>query len=329
MSKRVDYLRQKRIYLSGILVVLFVGAFIVAVNHLGQISNNTPGTTTHAAGTGTLSLSPASGSYTVNGMFTLTVDETSASTDAINAVESDLTYNSSELQFISASCSSTFSIAGQATGGSGTVTMACAIPDTTVTGTQAVGTVSFKVIGGGSSIISFASTSSIIRAADQVNVWNGVTTGGTFTLATPPTTSITSPIGGALVHGTNVSISANSSDVIGVTKTEFYVDGTLVATDTASPYSITFNTMPYKDGSHTLTTIAFDAAGLSTTSSAVLVTFNNGDVNGDGHVNLSDLAIMASNWGKTGMTYAQGDLNGDGVVNISDLSILANYYGQI
>lgn len=52
------------------------------------------------------------------------------------------------------------------------------------------------------------------------------------------------------------------------------------------------------------------------------------DVNGDDSVNIFDLSVMASNWGKTGATYAEGDLNGDGVVDIFDLSILASEWGS-
>ena len=37
-----------------------------------------------------------------------------------------------------------------------------------------------------------------------------------------------------------------------------------------------------------------------------------GDVNRDRAVNGTDFAILAGNFGRTGMTYAQGDLNGDG-----------------
>ncbi|MFI5240136.1 MAG: dockerin type I domain-containing protein [Candidatus Saccharimonadia bacterium] len=51
-----------------------------------------------------------------------------------------------------------------------------------------------------------------------------------------------------------------------------------------------------------------------------------GDANGDGVVNILDLSILASNWGKTNATWSEGDFNGDGVVNITDLSILAANY---
>jgi hypothetical protein len=52
-----------------------------------------------------------------------------------------------------------------------------------------------------------------------------------------------------------------------------------------------------------------------------------GDVNTDGVVNISDLAIMASHWGlSSGATLSMGDLNNDGAVNISDLAVLANHW---
>jgi hypothetical protein len=53
-----------------------------------------------------------------------------------------------------------------------------------------------------------------------------------------------------------------------------------------------------------------------------------GDVNSDNVVNIFDLSIMLSNWGRTGMTPAQGDLNSDNAVNIFDLSILLSNWGK-
>jgi hypothetical protein len=38
--------------------------------------------------------------------------------------------------------------------------------------------------------------------------------------------------------------------------------------------------------------------------------------------------VLAAHWGQSGMTAAQGDVNGDGKVNVSDLSILANNWQQ-
>jgi hypothetical protein len=48
-----------------------------------------------------------------------------------------------------------------------------------------------------------------------------------------------------------------------------------------------------------------------------------GDIDGDGLVNASDLALLFNNWGGAGST----DLNGDGVTNGDDLSILLADWG--
>jgi len=50
------------------------------------------------------------------------------------------------------------------------------------------------------------------------------------------------------------------------------------------------------------------------------------DINGDGTVNIQDLVLVASNFGKTGKNDA--DVNGDGVVNIQDLVLVAAGIGS-
>jgi len=54
-----------------------------------------------------------------------------------------------------------------------------------------------------------------------------------------------------------------------------------------------------------------------------------GDINRDRAVNGTDFAILAGNFGRSGMTYGQGDLNGDGSVNGSDFAILAGNFGRL
>ncbi len=92
---------------------------------------------------------------------------------------------------------------------------------------------------------------------------------------TAPVTSITAPASGATVSGT-VSVTASASDATGVTKVEFYLDGTLQSTDTASPYSWSWATTLATNASHTLTSKAYDAAGNVGTSANVTVTVSNG-----------------------------------------------------
>jgi hypothetical protein len=94
---------------------------------------------------------------------------------------------------------------------------------------------------------------------------------GTTTL---PTTSITSPANGATVSG-NTPITAVAASPAGIAKVEFFVDGTLLSTATASPYSANWNTTAVANGSHTLTTQAFDPSNNVGTSTPVTLTVNN------------------------------------------------------
>jgi subtilisin family serine protease len=87
---------------------------------------------------------------------------------------------------------------------------------------------------------------------------------------TAPTTALTSPAPGATVAGM-VSLQASASDSHGVTKVEFFVGGTRVATVTAPPYVASWDSHAVMNGSHVLTTKAYDAAGNSSTSAPVTV----------------------------------------------------------
>ena len=92
---------------------------------------------------------------------------------------------------------------------------------------------------------------------------------------TPPAVSITSPSSGATVRGA-ITVTANASDNAGVAGVQFRLDGAnLGAEDTTAPYSVDWNTVTAAEGSHTLTAVARDSAGHSTTSAAVSVTVAN------------------------------------------------------
>ncbi len=55
-----------------------------------------------------------------------------------------------------------------------------------------------------------------------------------------------------------------------------------------------------------------------------------GDANLDGSVDVTDLGILATNYGiGSGAEWANGDFNGDGSVDVSDLGILATNYGMV
>ncbi|MEI9813413.1 MAG: Ig-like domain-containing protein [Acidobacteriota bacterium] len=92
---------------------------------------------------------------------------------------------------------------------------------------------------------------------------------------TPPSVSITAPAGGSSASGT-LTISANAADNVGVAGVQFKVDGTPIGgEDTSSPYSIAYDTSGASNGAHTLTAVARDAAGNTTTSGSVSITVTN------------------------------------------------------
>lgn len=51
------------------------------------------------------------------------------------------------------------------------------------------------------------------------------------------------------------------------------------------------------------------------------------DVNADGTVNIQDLVLVASEFGRSGESL-KGDVNGDGTVNIQDLVLVASHFGE-
>ncbi|HOB98444.1 MAG TPA: S8 family serine peptidase [Verrucomicrobiota bacterium] len=92
----------------------------------------------------------------------------------------------------------------------------------------------------------------------------------------PPTVSIASPLNNAIVAGT-VEITAEATDDHEVTQVQFFVDGTSIGTDTVGSdgWSVSWNTSEVGDGSHTLTAVAKDSIGQTTTSEGVIVLADN------------------------------------------------------
>src|SRR6185437_8949031 len=98
-----------------------------------------------------------------------------------------------------------------------------------------------------------------------------------------PTVSITAPTSGTTyTSAQTVTITASASDNVGVSKVEFYKDGSLLATDTSSPYSSSLTLSSASNGTHTLLAKAYDAAGNVGTSSSVSITVNISQTSGSG-----------------------------------------------
>lgn len=151
---------------------------------------------------------------------------------------------------------------------------------------------------------------------------------------TAPTVSLTAPAAGAVVG--SITVSANAGDNVGVAGVQFKLDGAnLGSEDTSSPYSISWNTTGVSNGSHTLTAVARDAAGNTTTATNVTVTISNPsaylneDINQDGHVDILDFSLLANKFNQSGAGVGRADINGDGTVDLLDFSLLANKYGTV
>lgn len=88
-----------------------------------------------------------------------------------------------------------------------------------------------------------------------------------------PTVAVTAPAG--TLSGT-VTVVAQASDNVGVAGVRFLVDGQQVGTEqTAAPYSYLLDTTTLANGTHTVSAVARDAAGNTTTSAVASFTVSN------------------------------------------------------
>lgn len=91
---------------------------------------------------------------------------------------------------------------------------------------------------------------------------------------TAPLAAIAAPLGSSTVSG-SVPVSVNVSDNIGVARVDLKVNGTVVATDSAAPYSFSWNSAGVANGMAALVAVAYDAAGNAGASSTVSVNVAN------------------------------------------------------
>src|SRR5207244_4242412 len=92
---------------------------------------------------------------------------------------------------------------------------------------------------------------------------------------TPPAVSISTPAANSSVSGT-ITVIATATDNVGVMGVQFKLDNSNIGSElTAFPYAFTWDTTGVLNGSHTLTAVARDAAGNTSTSLPVSVTVSN------------------------------------------------------
>jgi len=95
---------------------------------------------------------------------------------------------------------------------------------------------------------------------------------------TAPLVTITAPGAGASLAGT-VVVTASATDNVGVAGVQLRLNGAALGAElTTAPYTVTWDSTTLSDGAYTLTAVARDAAGNSTTSAPVNVLVANGSV---------------------------------------------------
>ena len=90
-----------------------------------------------------------------------------------------------------------------------------------------------------------------------------------------PAAVIAAPLGSSTVSGL-VPVSISASDNVGVARVDLLVNGTVVASDSAAPYSFSWNSAGVANGMNNLVAIAYDAAGNAGSSATVAVNVANG-----------------------------------------------------
>jgi hypothetical protein len=121
----------------------------------------------------------------------------------------------------------------------------------------------------------------------------------------PPSVTLTSPGAGSTVSGT-LTLAAAADDDGSVVKVQFFVDGVLVGTATASPWQVVWNSTTVADGAHTITAVATDDAGKTATDGVTVTVLNT--------LPVLTITSIAPNSLATGKTVAVA-ITGTGFVN--------------
>ena len=90
-----------------------------------------------------------------------------------------------------------------------------------------------------------------------------------------PLAAIAAPLASSSVSGL-VAVSVNASDNVGVARVDLKVNGTVVASDNAAPYSFSWNSASVPNGMANLVAVAYDAAGNAGSSATVALNVANG-----------------------------------------------------
>jgi hypothetical protein len=111
-----------------------------------------------------------------------------------------------------------------------------------------------------------------------------------------PTVGITAPTAGATVQGL-VSIAAQATDLTGVTRLEWLLDGKVIGVQNSAPFSFTWDTREGPNGGHVLRAAASNRAGRRTVSAPRSVSvFNPSGPDDEIILHAADATITGTRW---------------------------------
>ncbi|MEN9343215.1 MAG: hypothetical protein RLZZ453_2 [Chlamydiota bacterium] len=110
--------------------------------------------------------------------------------------------------------------------------------------------------------VAYNNLGSFSEGTAAINVYNG-----------KPQVALVSPKAKATLTGTT-NLVANATDAVNINKVDFYVDGTLLATDKTAPYTATFDANKVSGGQHTIKAVAYNELGSSSEAKTEVNVFN-------------------------------------------------------
>ena len=111
----------------------------------------------------------------------------------------------------------------------------------------------------------------VTKTAGGNAVISGIFFGGPTGMNQPPTVTLTAPANNATFTApASVTVSANAADDVSVAQVQFFANNAPIGTDTTSPFSANWTSVPA--GSYTLTATATDNQGLSESAPPIQIT---------------------------------------------------------
>jgi chitodextrinase len=229
-NKKVELKTKSSLLQPKFLIIVFLFAFFGAYM-VSQIF----------AATTSLTLVPSASTVNVGSNFTVAV-RVNSGTDTVNAIQANLTYDSTKIQYVSVNeTGSAFGLVAETTNNPGSLLIGRAVAGggLPVSGDNLVTTVTFKSIATGSVPISFGTGSLVARSTDNINVLT-VSNNTTVTVSDTVAPSVPASLAAPTISFTSINLTwAASTDNVGVKDYIIYRNNIQVGTSTTTSFNNT------------------------------------------------------------------------------------------